>query len=324
MSRLTIDTKLLAAFEEGLDPRHPDRSKIPTEVLGYGEMSTVFAIGKEGHRDLAYKRMPIFLTRQEVARYETIYNEYNEILKSKIGITVPDYDAAVIETKKGRLVMFDVQKRLLADSIGNRAIHRVKPAEVSLLVRLVLRELKKVWVFNAKKTGLEIGIDGQVSNWSIAGYDPKDPKVTEKSRLTYFDTSTPFIKKKGAEQLDPELFLRAAPSFLVWLIRWLFLADVMTRYYSFHLVAVDLVANFYKEQRPELIPGLVAVVNDFFTTEARELGVEPITEKEVASYYKEDAWIWRLWLAFRRIDRFLKTRILMRPYPFILPGKIKR
>jgi hypothetical protein len=324
MKTLSIDKKLLTAFEEGLDPRHPDRSTIPAEVLGYGEMSTVFAVGKQGHRDLAYKRMPIFLTKQEVARYETIYNEYNEILKDRVGIEVPAYDAAVIETNQGRLVMFDVQKRLLADSIGNRAIHTVSPDQVRLLVRLVLRELKKVWVFNARKTGLEIGIDGQISNWSVVGFDPKDPKVTEKSRLIYFDTSTPFIKKKGTEQLDPELFLRAAPSFLVWLIRWLFLADVMTRYYSFHLVAVDLVANFYKEQRPELIPGLVAVVNDFFATEAKELAVEPISENEVASYYKEDAWIWRLWLAFRRIDRFLKTRILMRSYPFILPGKIKR
>ncbi len=160
-----------------------------------------------------------------------------------------------------------------------------------------MRELKKVWVFNAKKTGVEIGIDGQVSNWSIVGFDPKNPRVTEKTTLLYFDTSTPFIKKKGVEQLDPELFLRAAPSFLVWLISWLFLADVMTRYYSFHLVAIDLVANFYKEQRPELIPKLVPVVNDFFANEARELGVAPITEKEVISYYKEDAWIWRLWLA---------------------------
>jgi hypothetical protein len=324
MSPLTIDTKLLAAFEEGLDPRYPDRSKIPAKVLGYGEMSTVFAIGKAGHRNLAYKRMPIFLTRPEVATYEAIYNEYNEILKSRVGIEVPAYDAAVIETNKGRLVMFDVQKRLGADSIGNRAIHAISPDETLLLVRLVLRELKKVWVFNAKKTGVEIGIDGQISNWSIVGFDPKNQKVTDKTGLVYFDTSTPFIKKKGVEQLDPELFLRAAPSFLVWLIRWLFLADVMTRYYSFHLVAVDLVANFYKEQRPELIPGLVAVVNDFFATEAGELGVEPITEKEVASYYKEDAWIWRLWLAFRRIDRFLKTRIFMSAYPFILPGKIKR
>jgi hypothetical protein len=324
MKNLSIDKRLLTSFEEGLDPRYPDRSKIPAEVLGYGEMSTVFAIGKVGHRDLAYKRMPIFRTREEVSRYETIYNEYNEILKSKVGIEVPEYDAAVVETSKGRLVMFDVQKRLLADSIGNRAIHKLKEDQIALLVRLVLRQLKKVWTFNAKKTGVEIGIDGQISNWSIVGFDPKNPAVTEKTGLVYFDTSTPFIKKKGTEQLDPELFLRAAPSFLVWLIRWLFLADVMTRYYSFHLVAVDLVANFYKEQRPELIPGLVAVVNDFFATEAKELGVEPITEKEVASYYKEDAWIWRLWLAFRRIDRFLKTRIFFRPYPFILPGKIKR
>ena len=324
MSALTIDKKLLASFEEGLDPRYPEKSKIPAEVLGYGEMSTVFAIGAEGHRDLAYKRMPIFQTTGEVARYERIYDEYNEILQRKVGIQVPPYGSAVVATKAGRIVMFDVQKKLEPLSIGNRAIHIVTEDEIVLLVRLVLRELKKVWLFNAKKTGVEIGIDGQISNWSMVGFNPKKPEVTPRTKLLYFDTSTPFIKKKGTEQLDPELFLRAAPSFLVWLIRWLFLADVMTRYYDFHLVAIDLVANFYKEQRPELIPRLVGAVNDFFASEAKELGIKPISEKEVASYYKEDAWIWRLWLLFRRIDRFLKTRILMRPYPYILPGKIRR
>jgi hypothetical protein len=324
MSALAIDKKLLASFEEGLDPRYPERSTIPAEVLGYGEMSTVFAIGAEGHRDLAYKRMPIFQTQGEVARYERIYGEYNEILKKDVGIEVPPFGSAVVTTKAGRIVMFDVQKKLEPLSVGNRAIHLVTEDEICLLVKLVLGELKKVWVFNAKKTGIEIGIDGQISNWSIVGFDPKSPRVTQKAKLLYLDTSTPFIRKRGVEELDPELFLRAAPSFLVWLIRWLFLADVMTRYYDFKLVAIDLVANFYKEQRPDLIPRLVGVVNDFFATEAKELGVAPITEKEVASYYKEDAWIWRLWLLFRRIDRFLKTRILMRPYPYILPGKIKR
>jgi hypothetical protein len=52
--------------------------------------------------------------------------------------------------------------------------------------------------------------------------------------------------------------------------------------------------------------------------------VKPITEKEVRSYYREDAMIWRLYLALRRFDRFLHTKILHKPYVYILPGKIKR
>ena len=324
MSNLKIDRELLLEFEKGLDPRYPEKGKIPATVLGYGEMSTVFAIGDEGHRDLAYKRMPIFQSLEEVEAYEVLYDEYNEILEKQVGISVPPYDAAFITTETGRMVMFDVQKKLDPLSIGSRIIHHVSDKETFLLVRLVLRELAKIWEFNRTHDELEVGIDGQISNWAIKNYDPNNPAITEDTEFFYIDTSSPLYRKNGVEQLDPELFLRAAPSFLVWLIRWLFLEDVMTRYYDFHLVVVDLIANFYKEQRPELIDGLIDVANDFFAHDVPELEVEPITLKQVKSYYREDAWIWRLWLTFRKIDRFLKTRILRKEYPFILPGKIKR
>ena len=89
------------------------------------------------------------------------------------------------------------------------------------------------------------------------------------------DTSTPLFRVDGVEQLDPELFLRSAPSFMVWIIRLLFLEDVMTRYYDFRRVAMDLIANFYKEQRPELIPDLIETANEFFADEAADLGIEP-------------------------------------------------
>jgi hypothetical protein len=135
---------------------------------------------------------------------------------------------------------------------------------------------------------------------------------------------TPLYRVDGTEQLDPELFLRSAPSFLVWIIRLLFLEDVMTRYYDFRQVTIDLIANFYKEQKAELIPVLVETANDFFGEEAAYLDIEPITEKDVASYYREDRMIWSLYLSMRKLDRFLHTRLLRREYPYILPGKIKR
>jgi len=110
---------------------------------------------------------------------------------------------------------------------------------------------------------------------------------------------------------------------LVWIIRLLFLEDVMTRYYDLRKVVVDLIANFYKEQRPDLIPALVDTVNEFFFAEIREGEFEPLTEKEIKAYYREDAWIWRLYLAFRKIDRLLH-RLLGKDYPYILPRKIER
>jgi hypothetical protein len=107
-------------------------------------------------------------------------------------------------------------------------------------------------------------------------------------------------------------------------LRRLFLQDVVNRYYDFHLVAVDLAANFYKEQRPELIPDVIATVNDFFSGEAADLGIPPLDEKEVSSYYKGDALIWSLYLSMRKVDRFIRRNVLRRQYPYILPEKVQR
>ncbi len=320
---LDIDLDLLQDFEMRLDPRNPESSG-GARVLGYGEISTVFEIGDESQRDIAYKRMPIFETAEELERYERGFEGYCRVLVERVGIELPPYGHAGVRGADGRPVMFLAQRKLAADSVCNRAVHLLSEKDTRRLVRQVLRELKKLWDFNAAQDELELGIDGQVSNWSIKGFDPARARLGEEVELVYFDTSTPFLRIGGEEQLDPELFLRSAPSFLVWLLRWLFLQDVVTRYYDFHLVTVDLIANFYKEQLPDRIPSLIADANDFFATEAAELGIAPITEKEVRAYYREDALIWWLYLSMRKFDRFLRTRLLRRDYPYILPGKIKR
>ena len=45
-------------FESGLNPLQLKQSKIPAEVIGYGEISTVFEIQGDNHN--AYKRLPLF------------------------------------------------------------------------------------------------------------------------------------------------------------------------------------------------------------------------------------------------------------------------
>jgi hypothetical protein len=319
---MKIDVDLLKEFEKGLEPSRPEASKIPAKVLGYGEISTVFEI--EGQNKLACKRMPIFQSQEELDQYQVIYDEYNRLLKDKVGIEVPPYSCAAFDTNKGYIVCFDVQEKLPAESFGNKLIHTLSDDDIVTLFRLVLRELKKIWDFNKANPSLNVGIDGQISNWVVRDVKAGKPGISPKSQLYYIDTSTPFIRKDGVEQLDPELFMRSAPSFLRWLIRWLFLEDVMTRYYDFRLVAIDLIANFYKEQRPELIPGLVEAANNFFANEAKNLNIADISVDDVRSYYREDAIIWTVFLALRRFDRFLHRWILRKPYVYILPGKIKR
>ena len=321
---LEIDRKLLSDFEGQLDPRHPEAGDMDARVLGYGEISTVFEIGGGEGAGVAYKRMPIFTTDDELESYRWIFHEYNRVLSDEVGLKLPPYGCAHVEGTTGKPVMFLAQRKLDEASIGNKAIHVLSADEVNRLVRHVLRELARVWRFNADQAEMELGIDGQISNWAIEGFGAASTALPDDLSLLYLDTSTPFMRVDGAEQLDPELFLRSAPSFLVWVLRALFLEDVMTRYYDLHLVAVDLIANFYKEQLPQLIPALVAEANDFFESETPELGVEPLTAKEIKSYYREDALIWRLYLSMRKTDRFIRTRLSRRDYPYILPGKIER
>ncbi len=320
---LAIDRELLQRFEEGLNTLYPERSAIPATILGYGEISTVFQLQHAGQGGIAFKRMPIFDTQEQVDHYLAIYRDYNDLLKSA-GLTIPEHDAISIKTKNAGAVVYAAQQRLLPESIGNKVIHLVSGDGTARLVLAVLQHLKKVWDFNAAHHDIRIGIDGQISNWALRQFDPSNPGVGSSPELFYIDTSTPMIRKNGTEMLEADLFLKSAPSFLRWMVRWFFLQDVLDRYYDFRLVAIDLIANFHKEGRPDLIPGLITSVNDFFAQEARDYGIKPIEPREVESYYKQDAFIWRLFLALRKFDRFLKTRVFRGRYAFILPGTIHR
>jgi len=321
---MQVDIELLKEFEKGLDPEYPEKSRIPARVLGYGEISTIFEIESDTTAGLACKRLPLFRTSDEAESYEKLYNSYNATLSDVIGIKVPAHGFAWFTDDKGRITAFVTQQKLAADSIGNRAIHIMDTENIRTLFLLILRQLNKVWEYNRANPDIALGIDGQISNWAMENFSGANTGPGQDATLIYFDTSTPLMKNAGTEQLDPELFLRSAPSFLVWLIRWLFLKDVITRYYDARLVTIDLIANFYKEQRPELIPALVETANKFYASEGIGLAIEPITEKEIKSYYGEDRVIWAVFLAFRRFDRRLHKHILRKPYRYILPGPIKR
>jgi len=319
---LQIDLEVLREFERGLDPQHPERSKVPARILGYGEISTVFEIQAEPMRGLACKRLPIFRTVEEMVRYEAVYEEYTRLLQ-EVGIALPPHTHAALLNDAGQPVFYIIQQELPHASLGHRAIHLLPREQALTFARRVFEELGKVWRFNRRQRHLQIGLDGQASNWSLVGLDPQCPTCGAETPLLYVDTSTPLFRRDGVEQLDPELFLRSAPSFLAWLLRLFFLKDVVDRYYDLHRVAVDLIANMYKEQRPDLIPDLIAAANDHFAGEP-ELAVGPITAQEVRAYYREDAMIWRLYLAMRKVDRAIRIRLLRGRYPYILPEQVRR
>jgi hypothetical protein len=319
----SVDLELLQEFERGLDPEHPERSRIPARVLGYGEISTVFAIQAGNLETLAFKRLPLFQTREEAERYGVVHAEYVRVLAEEVGLHLPACGQVIVSGPSGEPVFYIVQQRMAAESIGNHLLHRLAPEQAFRLLERVLHEMARAWHYNQAQDRLCVAVDSQISNWAVGGLEA-DNRDVETATLWYMDTSTPLLRLGGVEQLDTELFLRSAPSFLAWILRLLYLQQVVDRYYDPHLVTVDLLANFYKEQRPDLIPGAVDTVNRWLAAGGAGREVEPFTAAELEAYYREDARIWSLYLGARKVDRFLRTRLLRRSYPYILPGKIQR
>lgn len=307
---MKLDLDLLRRFEAGLDPQRIEMSNVPARLIGYGEISAIFQI--HDNSDVAYKRMPLFHSVEAAASYAELYAAYCALL-NQAGLQLPDTGTAVVAITGRPVVLYIAQKAFSPDRICNNLIRACTPEQTQALVNRILSQQQKIWDWNqtAMKDS-EIAVDGQISNWALEG-------DIDTGVLYYIDTSTPFIKKHGRHQLDPELLLQAAPAFLRWLVRWLFVDEVMDRYYDPRKNMIDLAANLYKEQRPDLIPAVIAAVND-----ALPRDIQPITPEDVARYYKEDKFIWSLFLTLRRLDRFLSTAIFRRRYEFILPGKIQR
>ncbi len=317
---MKIDIELLKEFEKTLDTVHPERGKIPINILGYGEISLVFSIKGQ---NVAYKRIPIFDNESQVKRHVWAYKTYNELLE-KIGLKLPDYDVAWFKDDMGKIQFYCIQEMIDVNSVGDKIIHHLSKEQVKLLVLLVLREMKKVWDFNKKSQTYEVALDGQISNFIVIDYNMNNPKIEKNTKLGYLDTSTPLFRINGNEAMEPELLLKSAPSFLRWLLKALFLQDTVDRYYDFRRVIIDLIANFYKEQLPEFIPTLIDLANTFLREEAADHELTPIEGQEIFDYYKSDANMWEIFQRVRKLDRFIHTKILRKNYPFYLPAEIQR
>ena len=307
---MLVDENLLAQFEIGLNPQNLEDSPISATIIGYGEISAIFQIAD--HPDVAFKRLPLFSDRTAAEKYVHQYHEYCRLLV-EAGLSLPDHQTFIVQPPHRPTAVYIAQRKLPTERFGHQLINGLDGQQIQCLLENIVKEMDKIWRFNrSARPTLELALDGQLSNWIWLEH-------TDRQAMIYIDTSTPLFRKKGVEQLDPELFLKSAPAFLRWVLRLFFLDDVINRYYDPRLVYTDLAANLYKEQHPALIPLAVKIINTMLCD-----NIKPLTQEEVAKYYRQDRLIWTLFLAFRRLDRWLTTKVFGQRYEFILPGKIKR
>lgn len=284
-----LDAAMTEAFATG------DASRL--QVLGYGEISTV-VVCESGGRRHACKRLPPFATTDAADRYAALFDEYLATLAAR-GVRLVPSSLQRLRQDDGTIVIYCVQPVFPADQLAVRVLERSDDAQALRLFETVLERI-------VAAVSPQVGIDGQLSNWMVEGDD-----------VLFLDVTTPMLKDEaGRDRLDTELFLAAVPPPVRPLFRRFVVHEVIDKYHEPRGVVLDLIANLIKEGQEHRIAPFLQAAN-------RRLP-QPLEEAEVRRYYASDARVWTVWQAMRRCDRFVRTRLLGQPYPFLLPGRIER
>lgn len=303
-----LDPEALTTLERALDPVHPERQRDRFEVIAYGEISAVLV--PAGRDDIVLKRQSGFVSAREQATYAKLVRSYVDAVEER-GIAVAETDIVPVTLEDGRRSVYLVQPRLDEARLCHRLLRGRSDQEIFELLDRVFSVLV---AFYAKNRGasLEVALDAQLSNWAL---DARD-------ELVFFDVSTPFLRRDGAHLIDEKIITRSMPEPLRTALRLLFAKQVLDRYYALDQVFTDILANFIKEGRADMVPRAVAWTNGWVRDHAVDL--PRFDADRVRRYYDEDARIWELLAVSRRAGRFVTTRILRRRYDFLLPGKVKR
>ena len=267
------------------------------EILGYGEITTV-VVCESGGRRHACKRLPPFATAEEADHYAALFAEYLDTLSQR-GVRLVPSSLQRLDRDDGTVVVYCVQPVLPAEQLAVRVLEHSDAAEALSLFETLLDHI-------VTAVSPRVGLDGQLSNWMVDG-----------DELLFLDVTTPMLKDEaGRDRLDTELFLAAVPPPVRPLFRRFVVPRVIDKYHDPHGVVLDLIANLIKEGQERHIGPFLKAAN-------RRLGT-PLSEVEVRRYYEGDARVWTAWQALRRCDRFVRMRLLGKPYPFLLPGRIER
>ncbi|GAB3251080.1 DUF6206 family protein [Nocardioides dilutus] len=293
----------LVALEETLIPARAE-STPGLRILGYGEVSAVLVLADIP--GLALKRMAGFADVSAAETYRELVTDYIAAVRSA-GVPVLETRVLVVPRRGRGPVTYLVQPEVAQDRLGHRIVCTADDATHEQLLHRVMDA-----VLTVRENAVEdVAVDAQLSNW----YQPSADDVP-----VLLDVGTPFLRRNGRQAMDAEIILSTAPAPLRPIFRRL---GTVHAYFEDYFVprtaAVDLVANYHKEGRPDRIDAALGVVNQ----RLEPLGASPITRREVDRYYRSDARLLGFWLQARRVERAVRLRT-GRGYDFVLPGRIQR
>ena len=287
-----IDPDVLAQLESDVVASLSGDTSVHLDVLGYGEISTVLrAEGLNG--PVAAKRLPR-MARAQLSAYSETLSRYLHDLQAR---GVRPVDSAVFSVGSDPVTPYCVQPLqplLLVDELRDADPETID-RRAQQLVEIVVGAVDG-W----------LGLDGQISNWSVDG-----------DALLYIDVTTPLLRDAaGTDELDTDLFLASLPWALQGSVRRFLLDEILSHYYDPRAVLLDMAGNLTKERLPQVIEPLLRATNRVVSP--------PISPDQAMKYYRTDARMWELLQRLRQADRWWQKTARRRTYPFLLPGAIER
>ena len=291
------------------------RPSLQRRVLGWGEISQVAEVAGApftcwrnpdtgAPMPVVYKKMPPFLNRADAEAFVQRYLEYNAVLKDDVGIAVPHFEARIRETETGQVLIFVVQERLDPESVGHKLLAEIGLPAAERLYSLILGEYEKLFVYNQSRAaeGYLLGLDGQIPNWSVAGYAGNPDALTGEEKLVYLDTNVPMIRIHGRDVVSTDMYFQSLPGSARWLIKKLNLdQEVMDRYFQIRAIILDFLGNTIVRHRADLVPRFVEMSNEALAGPFQSGELEPFTLAEVEKYYRSDVATWRLWRSLKLV-----------------------
>ncbi|MFQ5478748.1 MAG: DUF6206 family protein [Candidatus Binatia bacterium] len=307
----------LQDFERNLDPADPADGPFEVQVVGFGEVAAVLTV--RGLPGVVCKRMAGFPDAGAVGDYASVVERYIRVLGER-GVSVVDTSVYTVESRDHGYTAYLIQPEIPSTELGTHVLLEGSDDELTAVLDAVLRVAGRLLLANQRpKDGRTVTVDAQLSNWRWL----RNSEGT--AELALFDVGTPFMRLDGVDELGSDVFLYPVPQpARAYYRRKRAVERYIDDYFDIHKLFVDILGNFYKEGRPERIALAIGLYDRWRRGEGAALEPPPVTEQQVASYYRKDASDLERYLKVRRFHRFLRTKVLRRHYSFILPGKIRR